>query len=123
MITSLPIHVISTYGKSIIVYTTESNAPTNPPSTNPDDYIPIYTNLGTGAANGSGSFTPPDPLARIVIARESDEFPVKLAVADALDPSTQTITVSDSDEVIATSGWTFYQQFASQPYSPLALDF
>jgi hypothetical protein len=118
-----PITVNSTYGNDVVVYTTMSKSPTNPPSTNPADYIPTYTELGTVAANGTGNFTTPDPIARVVIARASDQFPLKLAIVMALQPSSQTITIAPADETTAESGWTFYKQYSSQPYDPVALNF
>src|SRR5262245_26351296 len=123
MATTYPINVNSTYGNPVVVYTTLSNAPTNPPSTNPADYIPTYTELGTVAANGSGQFTTPASIARVVIARASDQFPLKLVMVNALHPDSQTITIAAADETTAASGWTFYQQYASQPFSPVALNF
>jgi hypothetical protein len=123
VVASYPITVNSSYGEALNVYTTMSNAPTNPPSTNPADYVPVYTLLGSVAANGSGNFTTDEPIARVVITRQSDEFPLKVSVADALTPSSSTISLDASDVTTALSGWTFYQGTVSQPYSPTALNF
>ena len=73
--------------------------------------------------SGTGSFSTSEPIARVVIARSSDQFPLKLAVVDAMNPPTQSVTVAQADEAITDSCWTFYQSFASQPFSPVALQF
>ena len=88
-----PIKVQNNYGAAVKVYTTMSNAPTNPPSTNPEDYVPIYTLIGTVAANTTGNLTTDEAIARVVITRQSDEFPLKVSVVNVLTSGSQNITL------------------------------
>ncbi|WAS91141.1 hypothetical protein [Nannocystis punicea] len=118
-----PIQVTSTVGEALNVYTTMSQAPTNPPSSDPADYVPTYTLLGTVPANGVGNFTTDEPIARVVVTRQANEQPVKVSVADALTPGSGSISVAPADLTVAQAGWTFYQNFSSQPFSPVALEF
>jgi hypothetical protein len=120
---SYPFTVSNQYGQTLVVYSTMSQPVTSPPSTDASDYYPVYTSLGTVAAGAVGQLATQYPLARIVIARASDEFPLKLAIVDALDPDTQSIAVAAADGQVADSAWAFYQSYASQPYQPLALQF
>jgi hypothetical protein len=121
--TSYPIEVASTYGEAINIYTTMSKAPTNPPSTDPAAYLPIYTLVGQVGPNGVFVVDNDEPIARVVITRQSDDFPLKVAVMSALSPGSGDIELSASDAATAESGWTFYKQFASQPSSPTSLGF
>jgi hypothetical protein len=119
---SYPFTVDNSYGQSVTVYLTTCQPVSDPPSTDSSAYLPIYTSLGT-VESGSGSFSTSEPIARVVIARSADQFPLKLAVVDALNPPTQSVTVASADEAVTDSCWTFYKSFASQPYSPVALQF
>ncbi|MBZ5710980.1 hypothetical protein [Nannocystis pusilla] len=121
--TTYPIDVTSTCPDALNVYTTTSKAPTQPPSSDPADYKQIYTLLGTVAANGVGHFAADEPIARVVVTRQSDEFPVKVSVANALTPGSGSISVAPADVTTAQAGWAFYQTFVSQPFSPVALEF
>ncbi|MCR4470417.1 hypothetical protein [Burkholderia sp. SCN-KJ] len=118
-----PINITSTYGAAVNVYTTMSPTPTNPPSTDPSAYIPTYTLLGSVPADGTGHFTTDEPIARVVITRQTDEFPLKVAVAEALTPGSQMIPLAQADADIAQAGWNFYRNTVSQPFAPMALNF
>jgi len=120
--TSYPFTVDNSYGQPVTVYLTTCQPVSDPPSTDASAYLPIYTSLGN-VESGSGSFSTSEPIARVVIARASDDFPLKLAIVDALNPPTQSVSVASADEAITDSCWTFYKSFASQPYSPVALQF
>lgn len=121
--TTYPIQVASTYAEALKVYTTVSQAPTQPPSSDPSAYVQTYTLLGTVPPNGAGNFTTNEPIARVVVTRQSDEFPVKVSVVSALTPGSGSISVAPADVAVAQAGWTFYQSFMSQPFSPVSLEF
>lgn len=123
MAATYSIQVSNTTTEVLDVYTTLSPAQTDPPSTNPADYVPTYTFLGTVAASDNNSFNTSEALARVVVTRHSDQFPLKVAVSNALTPGSNQIGLSNTDVSVATSGWSFYQSFASQPYSPVSLNF
>jgi hypothetical protein len=109
--------------KSVVVYTTITNVNPDSPSTNPEDYIPVYTHMGTISANGSKDFQTDEAIARVVVVRESDQLPVKVSVAAEWDPGSQTFSVESTDEEVGESSWHFYQNYASQPYNPVSLQF
>lgn len=123
MAATYPIQVNNTTAEALDVYTTMSPAQTDPPSTNPADYVPTYTLLGSVAANDNASFSTSEALARVVVTRHSDQFPLKVAVSNVLISGSNLIDLGSADVSIATSGWSFYQSFASQPYSPVSLNF
>lgn len=123
MAATYSIQVNNTTTEALDVYTTMSPAQTDPPSTNPADYVPTYTFLGTVAASDNSSFNTSEALARVVVTRHSDQFPLKVAVSNALIPGSNLIDLGNTDVSVATSGWSFYQSFASQPYSPVSLNF
>lgn len=123
MASSLPIQVTNATSLALNVYSTMSPAPTDPPSTDPAAYKPVYTLLGSVAANGTGNFVSDAAIARIVITRAADEFPLKLAVASSFTPGSGAIQLADADVTVAQAGWSFYQGFASQPFAPVSLGF
>lgn len=123
MTDSYPIQITNSTDLALDVYTTMSTAPTDPPSTNPADYVPVYTLVGSVAANGSATLNAGEALARVVVVRHDDQFPLKVVATNVLIPSSNQIQLSGADTQIAASGWSFYESFASQPYSPQSLQF
>lgn len=125
MSSSYTIKLNSTYSKGFDVYESKSPSIANPPSTDPASAVPTYTKLvsSNGAVPFDTSLDGSEFITRLVIVRSSDQFPIKVAIVDQLDPSTQTVTLSDADETTAESGWTFYKSFCSQPYAPASLAF
>ncbi|UWF52022.1 hypothetical protein NYP20_14085 [Pseudomonas sp. N3-W] len=123
MAATYSIQVNNATAEPLDVYTTLSPAQTDPPSTNPADYVPTYTLLGTVAAKDNSSFNTSEALARVVVTRHSDQFPLKVAVSNVLIPGSNVIDLGNADVNVATSGWSFYQSFASQPFSPESLSF
>ena len=62
---------------AITVYdTTSTDAPTNPPSTNSADYYPVYTKIATVAANSTQTVPVSETLARLVLTRADNDFPI-----------------------------------------------
>lgn len=106
----------------LVVYLTTSATPvSNPPSTSPSAYAPVYTVLGTVPANGTATLNTGTLSSRLVIARQSDTFPVKLFSPDPMGAMTQAVTVQASDLANLEACWSFYKFFVSQPYAPLSL--
>lgn len=106
------------------IYSTFTETPpSDQPSTDTQDYQPVYTQIGTLAPGKSASFSTPYIEARIVFTRSSDDFPVALAIIDSFESPDPTITVTDYDLAVTTEGWGFYQNYTSQPYSPVSLQF
>ncbi|TWI42436.1 hypothetical protein IP92_05412 [Pseudoduganella flava] len=123
MADTISIHVTNTLPQALTVYTTTTPPVSDPPSTDPDAYTPIYTVLGTVAANSENTLDTGTLLSRIVIARQSDSFPVKLFVPDILGPLTQPVSVGTADLDGTTAALKFYNDYIAQPYSPVALQF
>jgi hypothetical protein len=120
---SFPFTVHNEYSQAVVAYSTAGQPVTNPPSTSATAYYPVYTRLGEVAAGATGHFSTPDPLARIVVSRASDEFPLAVAIVDTHTPVSQTVTVNTGDYNVAEKAWTFYKSYASQPYQPVAVQF
>src|SRR5258706_11334348 len=95
---SISVAIANRLGVELTVYTTTSKPTSDPPSTNPADYYPIYTRIGTVPANGSNTLDTGATLSRLVITRSTDDFPVKLFVPDILGDTTQPVTVAAIDQ-------------------------
>ena len=111
------------YSALVVVYSTASKPVTTPPSSDADAYQPVYTRLGTVAPSKKGSFTAASSPTRIVVTRETDDFPLALAIVETSDASSQAVTVNAASYTTTQKAWKFYQSFASEPYQPVALQF
>lgn len=120
---TLPFTVENQYNQLVIVYSTASSPVTTPPSTAAGAYQPVYTRLGTVAPSKKGSFSATAPQARIVITRETDDFPLAVAIVETSVASSQAITVNAASYATTQKAWTFYRSFASEPYQPVSLQF
>src|SRR6202050_4976095 len=120
---TLPFTVENQYNQLVVVYSTASSPVTTPPSTDAEAYQPVYTRLDTVAPSKKGSFSATSSPARIVITRETDDFPLALAIAETSVASSQAITVNAASYATTQKAWKFYQSFASEPYQPLSLQF
>ncbi|MFP5514183.1 MAG: hypothetical protein ACLGJC_13980 [Alphaproteobacteria bacterium] len=119
----IPVTVTNQLSFPLVVYSTVTpTPPSSPPSTNPADYLPVYTQIATVPANGAQSFTTPNALCRMVISRASDDFPLQLFIPSILAASAAT-TVAQTDLQTCQSVLSFYQQVMSQPYAPASLQF
>src|SRR5262245_12663167 len=120
---TISVRVTNELSCALTVYTTRAKDPTDPPSTDPAAYVPIYTSIGTVPANGTATLDTGEVLSRVVIAREEDDFPIKLFVTEIFGPSVQPVTVEASDLTNTQAAFSFYKDHIAQPYSPLALQF
>ena len=120
---TLPFTVENQYNELVVVYSTASQPVTTPPSSDADAYQSVYTRLGTVAPSKKGSFTAASAPARIVVTRETDDFPLALAIVETSDASSQAVTVNAARYATTQKAWKFYQSFASEPYQPVALQF
>ena len=120
---TLPFTVENQYNELVIVYSIASKPVTTPPSSDAGAYQPVYTRLGTVSPSKKGSFSATSSSARIVITRESDDFPLALAMVETSAASSQAITVNAASYATTQKAWKFYQSFASEPYQPVALQF
>ena len=111
------------YSALVVVYSTASKPVTTPPSSDADAYQPVYTRLGTVAPSKKESFTAASSPTRIVVTRETDDFPLALAIVETSDASSQAVTVNAASYATTQKAWKFYQSFASEPYQPVALQF
>ncbi|ATB66664.1 hypothetical protein [Pseudomonas mosselii] len=119
-----PVQITNNTNLALDIYTTlNKNPATDPPSTNPADYTAVYTLQGSVGANQSTTLPLTESLARLVIVRQSDQFPLLVQVANALLPDSEQVQVGNQDVTTANSGWAFYQSFISQPFTPTALEF
>ncbi|WP_256077368.1 hypothetical protein [Massilia sp. YIM B04103] len=107
---------------TLTVYnTTSASPPTDPPSTEQSSYYPVYTKIATIAANATQNVVVPDALARLVICRGDNDFPITVYVPPIMGGGA--LTVANSDLPACQTAWSFYQTYVSQPYAPLALQF
>ncbi len=120
---TFPFTVENQYSELVAVYSTSTKPVTTPPSVDADAYVPVYTRLGTVAPAKKGSFSTTSSLARIVVTRETDDFPLALAIVETSNASSQAVTVNAASYETTQKAWKFYQSFASEPYQPVALQF
>src|ERR1043165_2473716 len=106
---SISVAVTNQLGVPLTVYTTASKPPGTPPSTNPADYYPVYTKIGTVPAAGSATIDTGATLSRLVITQSADDFPVKLFVPDILGAATQPVTVTSADQNATKDALNFYR--------------
>jgi hypothetical protein len=118
-----PFTVENQYNQVVVVYSTASSPVTTPPSTEAGAYQPVYTRLGTVGAAKKGSFSATSSPARIVITRETDDFPLALAIVEPAVAGSQAITVNAASYATTQKAWKFYQSFASEPFQPASLQF
>jgi hypothetical protein len=118
--------VNNTSTTEVMVYSTFNPTSTNasPPSQSADDYIPVYTLLGTVASGQTQTLTCPLTLGRIVVVRSSDQFPMALQVMAFWDTTEKrTISVTDSDLALCQQAFALYKEVSANPFEPLALQF
>ncbi len=123
MATSISVQVTNQLPNPLTVYTKTTKPVSDPPSTDPADYTPIYTRLGSVPANGAQTLDTGTLVSNLVITRANDDFPVKYFVPDILGPPTQPVAVGGVDLSSAGNAWRFYMDLMAQPYSPVALQF
>lgn len=118
--------VNNTSTTEVTVYSTFNPTSTtaDPPSQSANDYMPVYTELGTVASGHTGTLTCPLTLGRIVVVRSSDQFPMALKVMAAYNPPEErTMQVADSDLPLCQQAFALYKEVWANPYEPLALQF
>jgi hypothetical protein len=117
----IPCTVTNQLDTPLIVFnTTAVSAASNPPSTNAPDYDQVYTQIAVVPANGSLTFTSPPMPVRMVVAQQSNQFPILVWVPDLLArQASQTITANDL--AIANTTYNFYLETMAQPYAPESL--
>ncbi|MCY4045183.1 MAG: hypothetical protein OXE99_08885 [Cellvibrionales bacterium] len=106
------------------VYSTVEKPVTDTHDLHPEDFEQHYTKIGSIPAEGSSEINLSVALARLVMARATDQFPVALWVPDILAPSgTQRFTVTEAMQSASNQAFAFYKHYIAEPYSPLSLQF
>ena len=117
--TNYAVHVNNQLDIALDIYT--FTVPSGATTSNPETMYPVYTKVGSAAANTTSTYNPSEPLEKLAFVKQDTGMPVAEAVTNLLAESTVTIT-KDAPQT-AQAALNFYTHYLGSPYSPQSLQF